>query len=191
MPDGRRLVLVVGASGVGKDSVLDGARAVFGGDPGVVFVRRVITRPAESGGEDHIAASPDEFATLSRSGAFLIHWSANGLAYGLPRRMDDDLAAGRVVIANVSRQVLDAARRRYPGLTVCEVVASTETLRARLAARGRENPAEIEARLARVGEPTAGHDVVSITNDGDLALAVAAFVRLISQLPPDSAKPAT
>ena len=191
MPDGRRLVLVVGASGVGKDSVLDGARAAFRGDPRIVFVRRVITRPAGSGGEDHIAATPEAFAAMCEARAFSIHWPANGLAYGLPRRMDDDLATGRVVVANVSRQVLDDARRRYPGLTVCAVTASTDTLRARLAARGRESPAEIDARLARVGAPTAGPDVVTVANDGDLADAVAAFVRLISQLLPVSAKPAT
>ncbi len=191
MPDGSRLVLVVGASGVGKDSVLDGARAVFRADPRVVFVQRVITRPAGSGGEDHIAATSEAFAALSRSGAFSIHWPANGLDYGLPRRMDDDLAQGHVVVANVSRQVLDDARRRYPGLTVCEVTASTDTLRARLTARGRESPAEIEARLARVGAPTVGGDVVTLANDGELADAVTAFARLIAQLLPVSAKPLT
>jgi ribose 1,5-bisphosphokinase len=189
MPDGRRLVLIVGASGVGKDSVLDGARVHFRGDPCVVFVQRVITRPAGSGGEDHIPATADEFASLRDAGAFALHWPANGLDYGLPRRMDEDLAGGRVVVANVSRQVLGDARRRYPGLTVCEVTASTDALRRRLAARGRESPAEIEARLARVGKPLAGPDVVTIANDGDLADAVAAFTRLIDQLLPVSAKP--
>lgn len=182
-------MLVVGASGVGKDSVLDGARAVFRDDPRIVFVQRVITRPAGSGGEDSIAATPEEFAALCARQAFAIHWPAHGLAYGLPRRMDDDLGQGRVVVANVSRQVLDDARRRYHGLTVCEVTASIDTLRARLTARGRESPAEIGARLARVGTPTVGHDVVTIANDGDLADAVAAFARLIGQLLPVSAKP--
>ena len=189
MPDGRRLVLVVGASGVGKDSVLDGARAAFRDDPRVVFVRRVITRPAGSGGEDNIAATSEEFAALCARQAFAIHWTAHGLAYGLPRRMDEDLDAGRVVVANVSRQVLDDARRRYRGLTVCVVTASIDTLSARLTARGRETPAEIEARLARVGTPTVGRDVVTVANDADLADAVAAFARLIAQLLPVSAKP--
>lgn len=191
MPDGRRLVLVVGASGVGKDSVLDGARAVFAADPRVVFVQRVISRPAGSGGEDHIAATPDEFASLRDRGAFALHWPANGLLYGLPHRMDDDLAAGRIVVANVSRQVLDEARRRYRGLTVCEVTASLTTLRARLMARGRETPAEIDARLARAGAPTLGADVVSVANDGRLADAVARLAGLIRQLQPASGNPLT
>jgi len=184
-------VLVVGASGVGKDSVLDGARAAFRDDPRVVFVQRVITRPAGSGGEDNIAATSEEFAALSAQGAFAIHWPAHGLSYGLPRRIEDDLAQGRVVVANVSRQVLDDARQRYPGLTVCVVTASTDTLRARLLARGRETEAQIDARLAHVGAPTVGADVVTIANDGDLADAVAAFARLIGQFLPVSVKPLT
>lgn len=191
MPDGKRLVLVVGASGVGKDSVLDGARTAFRDDPRVVFVQRVITRPAGSGGEDNIAATPEEFAALCAQHAFAIHWPAHGLSYGLPRRMDEDLARGRAVVANVSRQVLDDARQRYPGLTVCVVTASTNTLRARLRARGRETEAQIDARLAHVGAPTIGPDVVTIANDGALADAVAAFARLIDQLLPVSAKPLT
>ena len=191
MPDGKRLVLVVGASGVGKDSVLDGARAAFRADPRVVFVQRVITRPSGSGGEDNIAATSEEFAALCARGAFAIHWPAHGLSYGLPRRMDDDLARGRVVVANVSRQVLDDARQLYPGLTVCVVTASVDALRARLLMRGRESAAQIEARLTHVGAPTIGSDVVTVANDGDLADAVARFARLIDQLLPVSAKPLT
>src|SRR5213595_2440667 len=53
--------LVVGPSGVGKDSLMDGARAALLTDPRYVFARRVITRPTGSPGEDHEGATEAEF----------------------------------------------------------------------------------------------------------------------------------
>ena len=48
------LIAVVGASGVGKDSLMEGARQMLSD---CHFVQRIITRPADAGAEDHIAAS--------------------------------------------------------------------------------------------------------------------------------------
>ena len=170
------LVLVVGPSGAGKDSIMAGARAALAEDPGIVFARRAITRPADAGAEDHEPVDDATFATL----AFLLHWRAHGLRYGIPARYGDDLAAGRTVIANVSRTVLDEARDKYPPVLVASIEASTPVLAARLAARGRETAEDIAQRLDRAGAFTpAGADVVRVLNDGELADAVAAFTGLL------------
>ncbi len=138
------LVLVVGPSGAGKDTLLDAARRTLAGDRRFRFVRRVITRPAGSGGEDHEAVTEAEFAARD----FALHWQAHGLRYGIPADIGDDLASGVVVVANVSRAVIADAATRYP-VRVIEVTAPPQLLAERLAARGRETAADIAARLAR------------------------------------------
>ena len=179
-----RLVLVVGPSGVGKDSVIDGARAALAGRADVVFPHRVVTRPAGLGGEDYIAATEQDFAAMQARGGFALSWAAHDLHYGIPAAIEADLAAGRQVVINVSRAVIDAARARYPGLLVVLITASPDVLRRRLTARGRETPAEIEERLSRAGAFTlSGSDVVVLNNDGALADSVARFVGLLQKAP--------
>ncbi len=179
-----RLVLVVGPSGVGKDSVLDGARAALKDDPDVVFPRRVVTRAPGLGGEDYISASEADFAAMADRGDFALHWPAHGLHYGIPSSIEADLAAGRQVVVNVSRASIAEARRKYPGLLVVGITASPEVLRRRLHQRGRESAAEIEERLSRAAAfSLQGDDVAILNNDGALADTVQAFVALLQKRP--------
>lgn len=177
------LVLVVGPSGVGKDSLIDGARAALAGDPSVVFVRRVITRAADAGGEDHLAVSPDAFERLRAAGDFALYWFAHDLAYGLPAALAHDIAAGRTVIANVSRAVVDEARRRFPRVRTIHVTAPADRLAKRLRARGREDEAGVAKRLARAAEPApTGDDVVEFSNEGALDAEIVRFTGLLRDL---------
>src|SRR5580704_14323381 len=102
---------VVGPSGAGKDSLIDGAREARSG---FVFARRVVTRPHGSPGEDHEALNETEFTRLEQQGGFLITWSAHGLRYGLRRDLLDALSQGHHVIANGSRAMIEALSTRVP-----------------------------------------------------------------------------
>ena len=53
------------------------------------------------------------------------------------------------MLVNGSRGHLKQARERYPDLLAIMLRVDTDVLRQRLLARGRETPAEINARLAR------------------------------------------
>jgi phosphonate metabolism protein PhnN/1,5-bisphosphokinase (PRPP-forming) len=174
------LIAVVGPSGAGKDTLMAGARAALAQDARFRFVRRAITRPAEAGGEDHEALSEADFAARRAAGGFALSWEAHGLHYGIPRDIEEDIAARRVVIANLSRAVLPEAGARYR-LRVLNITAPMEVLAARLAARGRESPADIAARLARDVVLPDGLDVESVMNDADVAEGVARVLAALNR----------
>ena len=143
-----RLIYLIGPSGSGKDSLLDAARPRLA-ERGCRIVRRVITRLAEAVGEAAQGVSPEQFAVMQAEGAFALSWHANGLSYGIPKVIDEWLAAGEDVLVNGSRAHLAQTRERYPDVLVLLLTVDQAVLRQRLIARGRESLADIEARLAR------------------------------------------
>jgi ribose 1,5-bisphosphokinase len=175
---GARLLVVVGPSGVGKDSLLAAWRERLGRQgrcARVQLVRRTISRPASAGGEPHEAVSPDEWRTLRDAGAFALHWEAHGLGYGIrPAQLAGLHAGGPWVLLNGSRAALPAVRARFPAARVIEVHARPDTVAARLHARGREDAARIADRLARALRVDAD---LRIDNDGTLEDAVDALAR--------------
>ena len=178
MADGQ-LITIVGPSGAGKDSILALVKAAM---PDLIFAKRAITRPPDGGFEDHLAVTEDEFATMSKSGAFSLEWHANGLSYGIPAQIEDQLAAGEKVIFNGSRGALSQIAARFPDVLVISVEVGREVLRDRLLSRGRETVEQIEARLDRKVPPFPnGVNVEIIDNSGALENAVAQMIDVLSR----------
>jgi ribose 1,5-bisphosphokinase len=177
MPSGT-LFLVVGPSGAGKDTLLDAARAAC---PDVRFPKREITRPAGSGGEDHVPVTEAEFSSRDTSGAYALSWRAHDLGYGVPVSILEDLSAGRSVVVNVSRGVLDIARGLNFRVRVLSIRVPSAVLTERLRRRGRESEDQIAGRVARAESfQVTGPDVVEILNDGPLETAIQRFSNIIS-----------
>ena len=143
-----KLVLVVGPSGAGKDTLLGLAQAACADDGSIVFPRRVVTREASSS-EDNEQMSPDAFRQALEQGKFAMNWEAHGHCYGLPRAIDDDIRAGRTVVVNVSRTIIGEMRRSYADVVVVSITAPSDVLAERLAMRARGSDGRIEQRLAR------------------------------------------
>jgi ribose 1,5-bisphosphokinase len=143
-----RLVLVVGPSGAGKDTLIQGARAACASDATVVFPRRVVTRPS-SGAEEHDTADLGAFNQAVADGAFALWWDAHGNRYGIPASIDDDIRAGRTVVCNVSRTVVGLARRRYACVAAVLITAPEQILEARLGSRKRPSDGSLVHRIAR------------------------------------------
>ncbi|MDB5665727.1 phosphonate metabolism protein/1,5-bisphosphokinase (PRPP-forming) PhnN [Cypionkella sp.] len=171
------LFLVVGASGVGKDTLLAGAKAA---DPTLHWARRVITRPSTDAGEPFEGVTPPEFQQRLAADEFALHWQAHGLSYGVPKREVASLSEGGTVLVNGSRGALTAALTAFPDLTVIRISAPSDVLAERLAARGRETRAEITARLDRASyELPEGTRVVDIRNTGTPAQGVAQLLQAL------------
>ena len=176
------LVLVVGPSGAGKDTLIRGAKATLANRREFCFPRRVITRPADAGGEDHLAVSDAEFAGLSASGGFLLEWTAHDLCYGIPASIREDITKGRTVVVNVSRGVLSDAHRHFEALRVIHVTAPADVLAGRLAERSREQPEAIRTRLARQVDLPGDLNIIDFDNSAPVSDAVAAFTTLLLEI---------
>lgn len=177
------LVLVVGPSGVGKDTLLNGVRALYREDSRFHFLKREITRPEDAGGEDHTSVSAAQFEAHRDAGAYALNWGAHGLFYGLPKSELTGLERGVVIVANGSRSVLDEARIRFDRLAIISINAPETILRARLIARGRETQEDIERRIARAGAyAVSGDDVFEIRNDGEVDVGVARFAEALARI---------
>lgn len=187
------LVLVVGPSGSGKDTLIAGAKA----DPAVArlyrFPTRDITRPAGPGAEVHRPIGDEAFRSCRDRGGYSLSWRAHDCGYGIPRSIEDELAAGFGVVVNVSRSVVPEARARFGRIAIVSVTAAPKILRRRLLSRGREGAAALEARLARSAAfRIEGPDVTTLDNDGPKEEALSAFVSLLTtwHRPGDSARSA-
>lgn len=172
------LVLVVGPSGAGKDTLLQLAQAACIDDHDVVFPRRVVTRES-SAAEDNIAMSQDEFRRGIDHGDFAVHWEAHGHSYALPLEINDDIRAGRAVVVNVSRTVIAALRQAYANVVVVAITAPPDVLAQRLAARARHSDGNIADRLSRSVEDAAAQADVTILNAGSADYHSRQLVRVI------------
>lgn len=148
-----------------------------------MFVRRTVTRIADSGLEDHETMSVAEFKAAEAAGRFAVTWNAHGLHYGLPASVHDHVRRGGIAIANGARRALPDLRERFDGLHVVNVVVEPAVLAERLAARGRESAVDIEARLKQAAlQADAGTHSVSVDNSGPIEDAGRRVLAYLSEL---------
>ena len=131
------LIYVMGPSGAGKDSVLERARSMLSIETPVAFAHRYITRPADVGGENHVALTRAEFALRRAHGLFAFHWHAHGNDYGIGREIEAWRAAGLSVVVSGSREHYEKVTGSDPDLHPVLITAAID----REARQGGERPA--------------------------------------------------
>ena len=179
---GGQLVLIVGPSGSGKDTLIAWLCERLGNRQDVMFVRRTVTRKADSTLEDHATMSSAEFRQAEEQGRFAVTWHAHGLRYALPAATLDHVHRGGTAIANGSRNAIGDIEKAFGNVLLISLTVDPDELRRRLLDRGRESPEEIEKRLDRAEIATdvsmTGH---VIDNSGPIEDAGMNVLRLIGE----------
>lgn len=177
-----KLFYIIGASGAGKDTLMNYARTQINGSEPVIFAHRYITRSPFTGNENHIHLTVEEFKTRIEAGCFALYWESHGQFYGIGREIDTWLQKGFNIVLNGSRQYLPVAQQLYPDMCVILIDANPEIIGRRLANRGRESAAEIKKRIERTGEITTDlNNCIKILNDAEISDAGEALIAVISK----------
>ncbi|MGB1109777.1 MAG: phosphonate metabolism protein/1,5-bisphosphokinase (PRPP-forming) PhnN [Gammaproteobacteria bacterium] len=186
------LIYLIGASGVGKDSLLNYLRDHPQRNGRFSVTMRYITRPETNCSEAHIELSQETFADYLDDGRFVMNWDSHGFRYGIGREIKEQLEQGIAVVVNGSRAYLPTASERFENLIPVLVSVPAETLRHRLEARGRDSAEQIEKRLQRAIELDEGlhHPrLIRLDNDGPLEQAGEQLLELIRRSQESSLTP--
>ena len=172
------LVLVVGPSGAGKDSLLSAAQAMLADDARIVFPRRSVTRES-SAFENNVAIARADFDRAVAAGEYALWWRAHDNGYGIDKSIDREIEAGRVVVVNASRTIIGDARQKYERPAVALITAPADVLAARLAGRRRDSDGDLGDRLKRSSLATESEPDLVISNVGTVEEGARTLARFI------------
>jgi ribose 1,5-bisphosphokinase len=174
-------IAVVGPSGAGKDSLIGYAKQRLHDDKKFHFPTRFITRPTDKS-EPCESMTTDAFLSAAKQNAFILHWQAHGLHYGISAKIKPLLSSGCSVVANVSRSVIPNIRQSFARHAVILITAHPDILAERLQSRNREASDDQLARLKRSADASL---VVKpdfmIENNSSLEVAGDAFMDCLKQ----------
>jgi len=174
------LILVVGNSGSGKDSIMKGVKEKYPSELKRLYLaKRFITRPP-SDNEDNLAVTPEDFKKMSLQGRFALEWHIYGLDYGVPIEIDDWMKKGHSVLVNVSRSIVKKARDIYQNIKVVFIEVPFEITLKRIKERARESGEKLEERIQRAKKNQSFPEADFIVdNSGDLEDAINKFLNYI------------
>jgi guanylate kinase len=171
------LIVISGASGAGKDSVL--RRMKERGLP-FHFVVTATTRPPRPGevdGRDYLFVSHEQFASMIEHGELLEHAIVYNDYKGIPKQqVRQALDSGRDVVMRIDVQGAETIRALCPeALLIFIVPASEDEMVRRLRARRTETPQELQLRIETARQELKRMDVFDyyvVNADSQLDAAV-------------------
>ena len=161
-----KLFLMVGNSGAGKDTLIKKVTEIA--PTKIKIARRVVTR-ATSDVEDYESVDTEEFLKLKKSGEFILDWESYDTYYGIRKEVEDWLKAKHPVMINVSRQVIDIVKEKYPDTKVIFVRVPLAVTTERIIERKRETYEKVLDRVVRAQDQQDYNDAdLIVDNVGDI-----------------------
>lgn len=166
-----KLIVVSGASGVGKGTVVGKVMAMCPELQFSVSATTRLPRPGEVDGREYYFVSRESFEQMIQNGQLLEYSQHNANYYGTPKaQMQQKQAVGHVVLdiePNGARQIKDADPE---AVLVFLMPPSMEELERRLRGRGDTSEEQIAIRLERARwemEQRTWYDYVLVNDDAD------------------------
>ncbi len=159
----KQLILIVGPSGSGKDTLLRWAREYFRGWKGVTFCKRYITRVPDEN-EDNFYVCEKGFETLEHSNFFAFSWKAYNYFYGIPSY---EIKEGYCNFISVSRSMVNKIECMFSHVVTIYIRARKDIIKKRLLKRKREPVEIIKERLKRYDIDIMARNRIDFINEGE------------------------
>lgn len=170
-----KIVLIVGPSGVGKDTLIKGARKILKED--VNFVKRYITRKPDKS-EKNYFVDDYAFKILKDNSFFISTWNAHDNHYGIAK---NNIIDGLNIIS-VSRSKIKDFEKSYDEVYTINITVPKEELKKRLFNRKRESLVEIEKRLNRNYKEIQSRNLIEYDNSLDINRSIKEFIKLLNNI---------
>lgn len=169
----KKLILIVGPSGVGKDTLLSNIQNKIEAN----FVTRYITRLPDKN-ESNFYLDNEAYEILHDNEFFISTWKAHKNSYAIPK---NQIKSGLNIIS-ISRGVIGDFEKEFDNVITIEITLSKEVLYKRLKGRGRENEDEIQKRLDRSYKTVEAKNLVQFSNDKTIEKSISSFIELLENL---------
>jgi guanylate kinase len=183
VPGVARVFVITGPSGVGKGTLIRGLMERLPKLELSVSATTRAPRAGEHDGADYHFLTGEEFDRRVGEGDFVEHADYAGRRYGTLRsELEQRLGAGVPVVLEIEVQGARQVRAAMPeAVQVFIAPPSLEALRARLTARGTDDPEEVERRLQVAGEELAAQpEFAHVVVNDDLEQALEQLTAIVS-----------
>lgn len=170
-----KIILIVGASGVGKDTLIKEAKKELKKE--FNFIRRYITRKPDKN-EKNFFLENSAFKLLKENEFFISSWEAHNNLYGISK----DSIKNKTNIISISRSKIADFEKHFDKVYVINITLNDTELKRRLIKRGRENIKEIEKRLERKYDKIYARNLIVFQNDKSFDDSIKAFIDILKEI---------